>query len=62
MKAINLRAEAVIRNGALHPQVDVDWFFIPSFRGGRGMINAEDCAEMETEPKAVCKKQQNKDY
>ena len=32
---------------ALHPQADIDRLYLPRSQGGRGMISAEDCVEME---------------
>lgn len=32
---------------ALHPQADADRLYIKRAEGGRGMISAEDCVEIE---------------
>ena len=43
---------------ALRSQADVDRPCISRNNSGRGMNSVEDCMEMETEPKEVCRKQQ----
>ena len=47
---------------ALHPQTDMDRFYIPRNNGGSGMINIEHCVEMEIESLQKYLKNTNKDY